>query len=340
MVFHWSWRSKSVPRAAVVALIALVGCQHRPAESKPVESTTATMVDAPPALPPVREGYAFILAGERFDAGTRVVTFLESNGFDAYAIPVSAATPYENHGVRRFPAPAGGEPAELPEPATLEQLRGLVDQVVLHYDSEGLSRRTFPILQKRGLSAHFLIDVDGTIYQTLDLRERAYHATVANSRSIGIEIANLGAYPPGETQEADPWYQRASDGTVIMQAPPDARPRGVFTPDFVARPDRPDPVRGVIHGKEFVQYDFTPEQYAALARLLAALHRALPAIALDAPRDADGEVLTRQLTEEEFARFRGLIGHLHIQANKIDPGPALQWERLIAEARALAAAQD
>ncbi|MEM9559092.1 MAG: N-acetylmuramoyl-L-alanine amidase, partial [Planctomycetota bacterium] len=39
--------------------------------------------------------------------------------------------------------------------------------------------------------------VDGTIYQTLDVTERAWHATKANSRSVGIEIAQIGAYPPG-----------------------------------------------------------------------------------------------------------------------------------------------
>jgi N-acetyl-anhydromuramyl-L-alanine amidase AmpD len=37
-----------------------------------------------------------------------------------------------------------------------------------------------------------MLDLDGTIYQTLDLKERASHATIANSRSIGIEIANMG----------------------------------------------------------------------------------------------------------------------------------------------------
>ena len=41
-----------------------------------------------------------------------------------------------------------------------------------------------------------MLDLDGTIYQTLDLKERAWHATTSNSRSVGIEIANIGAYPP------------------------------------------------------------------------------------------------------------------------------------------------
>jgi N-acetyl-anhydromuramyl-L-alanine amidase AmpD len=41
---------------------------------------------------------------------------------------------------------------------------------------------------------HFLLDVDGTIYQTLDLHEKAFHATYANDFSIGVEIAHPGAW--------------------------------------------------------------------------------------------------------------------------------------------------
>ena len=64
-----------------------------------------------------------------------------------------------------------------------------VDQVVLHYDAAGTSRRCFEILHDvRGLSCHLLLDVDGTVRQTLDLALRARHATVANDRSVGIEI--------------------------------------------------------------------------------------------------------------------------------------------------------
>ena len=40
---------------------------------------------------------------------------------------------------------------------------------------------------------HFLLDLDGTIYQTLDLKERALHVGASNTRSVGVEIANLGA---------------------------------------------------------------------------------------------------------------------------------------------------
>jgi N-acetyl-anhydromuramyl-L-alanine amidase AmpD len=82
---------------------------------------------------------------------------------------------------------------------TLSDLQEQVDQFVIHFDVCGTSRQCFKILHDiRGLSVQFMCDIDGTIYQTLDLKESAWHATISNSRSVGIEIANLGAFPVDE----------------------------------------------------------------------------------------------------------------------------------------------
>lgn len=307
--------------------IFLAGCQTKPV--------------APPATKqaetPVPAGHAIIVAGQRFNAGLRVVTWEEPSGFNAYLVPTPSPDKprehYENHGARRLPNPAGSAPTEPQASLNLAALRGVVDQLVLHYDGRGSSRQTFGILQKRALSVHFLLDVDGTVYQTLDLRERAYHATIANSRSIGIEIANPGAYPPDQTKTLDRWYRTDAHGETVLRSPPELGPAGTHTPHFEARPARPKPVRGVIHGQTLVQYDFTPEQYATLGKLIAALHRVLPKIALDFPRDAGGQPLTHVLSETELEKFHGIIGHWHIQANKVDPGPALQWDRVLTTAR-------
>ena len=78
-------------------------------------------------------------------------------------------------------------------------------QVVIHYDAVGSSERCFRALHdNRGLSSHFLLDLDGTIYQTLDLRERAFHAKDRNDSSVGIEIANIGAHSTPKLLQA--WY--------------------------------------------------------------------------------------------------------------------------------------
>src|ERR1043165_2164691 len=92
-------------------------------------------------------------------------------------------------------------------------------QFVIHYDAAGTSRQCFKVLHDlRDLSVHFMLDLDGTIYQTLDAKERAWHATSSNSRSVGIEIASPGAYPVNSTRALDGWYSR-EDGRVRINIP-------------------------------------------------------------------------------------------------------------------------
>lgn len=77
-----------------------------------------------------------------------------------------------------------------------------VDILLLHYTgmqncAAALDRLTDPAAK---VSAHYLIDEDGTCYRLVDERARAWHAGVAswrgatdiNARSIGIELVNPG----------------------------------------------------------------------------------------------------------------------------------------------------
>ncbi|MES2914440.1 MAG: N-acetylmuramoyl-L-alanine amidase [Pseudomonadota bacterium] len=89
---------------------------------------------------------------------------------------------------------------------------GRVDMVVLHYTAmascaEALERLCDPAAE---VSAHYLIDGDGTVLSLVDEAARAWHAGAGewrgagdvNSRSIGIELANTGAEPFAEAQMA------------------------------------------------------------------------------------------------------------------------------------------
>lgn len=280
--------------------------------------TTLLLLTGCRSLPEVRveerRGEEIVVAGRFFPAGTRVVTWVDAGGHNLYLRPPGAP---ENHEPRRGLAGVTSRRGEW------KRLQATVDQVVLHYDNTGSSAATFGVLQRRGLSAHFLVDVDGTIYQTLDLRERGWHATIANERSIGVEIAQIGAFPPAEASTLTRWYEPDPVGGVRLKT---TRP-GSF------RPLRPEPIHGQIQGRDLIQYDFTPEQYTALAHLAAALNRVFPKVRLDAPRDAQGQIPARKLDEKSYTAFTGLLGHYHIQENKVDPGPAFQWEALLKEAR-------
>lgn len=311
----------------------LVGCAARPGEPVP------------------RYDDEIVAAGQRFRIGTPVVLWTDPGGYDAYRV--------ERRFVTKEQAPWSASKEKLDSPnryglryarawddGDFEQLRGggwdlgllqdTVDQFVIHYDVCGTSRQCFNILHDhRNLSVHFMLDLDGTIYQTLDLKERAWHAGTANDRSIGIEIANMGAYPLDDAGTLAEWYETEPDGRTRVTLPARMGDGGIRTPGFIARPARDQPVVGEINGRELVQYDLTAEQYAALIRLTAALSRIFPNIELVAPRDADGNVANHVLSDDELAAFKGVIGHYHLTENKSDPGPAFQWDMVLDEAERL-----
>ncbi len=298
-----------------------------------------------------RRGDEIMVAGQLFHTGTRVVLWTDPGGFDAYRVerrfapweqagwdnsrtnPASPRTP-NRYGVRA----SGLSQAELERVRgggwDLALLRRQVDQLVLHYDAVGTSRGCFKVLQdERGLSTHFLLDLDGTIYQTLDVKERAYHATTSNDRAVGVEIANLGAFAENQTNPFARWYQTNGSGRTIITIPGGAQVER--TPNFEGRPVRRGVVTGEVQGQELRQYDFTAEQYRALARLTAALCTVLPKIRCDYPRDAAGKLADAKLPDAQLKDYEGVLGHWHIQTDKVDPGPALQWDYVIGEARRL-----
>jgi N-acetyl-anhydromuramyl-L-alanine amidase AmpD len=224
----------------------------------------------------------------------------------------------------------------------LETLRAVVDQFVIHFDACGTSRRCFQVLHdQRGLSVHFMLDLDGTIYQTLDLKESAWHATIANGRSVGIEIANVGAYSvkdPAAADDPDPlkrWYTRDGAGRTVITIPGGLENSGQRDTSAPLRPARDEPVSGTIQGRELVQFDFTPRQYDSLIKLAATLCTVFPKIKCGYPQDAGGRLITRKLEPDALERYQGILGHYHVQTNKVDPGPAFQWETVVDGARRL-----
>lgn len=178
-----------------------------------------------------------------------------------------------------------------------------VRQIVLHYDAAGTSAQCFKVLERRGLSVHFMVDLDGTVYQTCDTSARAYHAGTFNDGSVGIEIANVGAYADRAELER------------LWPIPP-----GVARPAHVPPPARPGPLTGRIHGRELWQQDYTDEQYEALGALVAALCRGL-GVPAEAPTEP------RVIRSPEA--WRGIVGHYHLTTQKVDPGPAFDWDRFL-----------
>jgi N-acetyl-anhydromuramyl-L-alanine amidase AmpD len=313
-------RSGGTLLALAIACAGLPSCGRRQAPTPPV---------------PFDPGTEIVVCGERFDVGTPVVLWTDPIGFDAYSERCRFSD-------RVLPGEADSKPDESASPlrygkrsgrvASVDDLAAVVRLVVVHYDAVGSSERCFRALHdNRGLSAHFLLDLDGTLYQTLDLRERAFHARDVNDESIGIEIANVGGMSTPKLLEA--WYGMDEEGSIYNLFPPHARLGEQRRRDLVLRPRRQAPIVGTIHGSKLFQHDFTTEQYEALARLLAGIARVLPRVHLEAPRDRRGRVPAGIVSESVVAKFEGIVGHHHLDEKKFDPGPAFDWEWVLGEAR-------
>lgn len=165
-----------------------------------------------------------------------------------------------------------------------------VTNFVCHWDVCLSSESCFKVLKNRGISVHFAIDNDGTIYQFLDCNHIAYHAgsTKWNSNSVGVEIAN--AYYP----KHQGWYKSKGFG------------------------ERPLWENKKVHGSTLDPFlGFYDVQLDALQALMKAMNKAydIPFVCPTAP---NGETSTGVSSVAAAGRFNGFISHYHLKKTKID----------------------
>jgi N-acetyl-anhydromuramyl-L-alanine amidase AmpD len=177
-----------------------------------------------------------------------------------------------------------------------------IEALIWHYTGPGSfagARTWLTAKDATPVSAHFLIDRDGTAWQLVPLTERAIHAggTTStlygrgnvNGRTIGIELANVGPLKPTD-----------SAGWTDAMGRPYAGPVGKAPIDGSAWEPFPGP-----------QIDAA----CALARKLAELFP--------------------QLGAEPEKRN---LGHRHVDpSRKLDPGPLFPWALIFGACRAVGA---
>jgi len=129
-----------------------------------------------------------IIGGQRFhiDAPTR--TWYESgwNAMSEVCIPVAGhpesygcTVAYGARAKNRRPRRYSTRPRlrQFGQKPTYEATKSVINKFVLHHDGCFDAKMCWNVLHnERGLSAHFIIDNDGMIFQTLDLGLMGYHA--------------------------------------------------------------------------------------------------------------------------------------------------------------------
>lgn len=164
---------------------------------------------------------------------------------------------------------------------------------VNHWDVCLSSESCATVLNRRGISVHFLIDNDGTIFQMLDTQHKAWHAGIpkydgGNPKGIGVEIAN--AY----SLKYQDWYIKKGFG------------------------ERPVQENAYVHGRTLKPFlDFYPIQIDALKALWKAIHIGV-GIPLEYPKDSQGNIETSVHKDCERGKFHGFCNHYNFTKGKID----------------------
>ena len=161
---------------------------------------------------------------------------------------------------------------------------------VNHWDVCLSSKACQSVLDKRGISVHFLIDNDGTIYQTLDMQHGGWHAGSerVNRASLGVEISN--AYYP----KYQSWYKENGFG------------------------ERPIKEKVRVHGELLQPFtDFYPVQIEALKELWKAINKSTN-IPYETVTNQFSTTSKRYEQDAKYGKFSGFVSHYHVSKEKID----------------------
>ncbi|MFA5048770.1 MAG: N-acetylmuramoyl-L-alanine amidase [Patescibacteria group bacterium] len=237
---------------------------------------------------------SIVVCGQKFNIGTKVVLWNETGGLNAYS---EAPYKMEDRKTGKVVVNSGkryGARSLLKPNPTLEQLKSMITQFFLHHTGNRTAESTFETLHlERKLSVTFILDDDGTIYQTLDVKEKAWHGGTNNPISIGIEIcsrASASKFP----DDYDEYHQQKYH--------------------VLPRKKRMDKVQGMM----IWGYEYNDAQYAALIKLMAKIVEIFPKLAkADFPRTSSGRVIESLLSKP--LDHVGFICHYHTCKEKWDP---------------------
>lgn len=250
--------------------------------------------------------YIIVSGEKRTVPEASIVTFVDDHSWD-----FSRLVHFDPNRSYTYPRKVKGKPLN-----DYLEVQEVVDMVVIHSDITYTSRSCYNVLKARGFSTHFMIDWDGTIYQATDASKKAIHAASdyikgVNNRSIGIDMNCMLSNYARDDKTPEP------GGALATQfAHPDGKRRMSETVE--------------INGIPWRSWGYTDVQYDSLVKLLASLGKFYPKLKLAAPVDERGEIIWQVPADDAFDLEKiGIWAHMHLTAQKFDPGPGFDWARVL-----------
>lgn len=236
---------------------------------------------------------SIVICGEKFDIGTKVILWDDLKGFNGYDTTIYTSIDRKTGKTIKTSGKKYGTRNLLKPNPTVEQLKGIITQFFLHHTGNLKADSTFETLNERGLSVTFILDDNGDIYQTLDVKEKAWHGGTNNPMSIGIEIcsrASASKFP----NDYDEYHQEKYG--------------------ILPRKKRIDKVQGMT----ILGYEYNDAQYASLIKLMATISKIFPNLTnADFPRSSSGQVIKSLLSNP--LKHIGFICHYNTCKEKWDP---------------------
>ena len=178
-----------------------------------------------------------------------------------------------------------------------------ITMFVNHWDVCLSSRRCHKVLENRSISVHFMIDNDGTIWQTMDINDVAYHAgsRLWNNCSVGVEVSCAF------DQKYQDWYVRNG---------------------FGKRPIWESVVHGETVGPHLGFYDIQIKALKALWKAIVSCTN----VEWNTPVDDEGKMFPTRHPEASKGEFCGIVQHFQLKRSKVDVA-GLDLPTLIEEAK-------
>lgn len=197
-----------------------------------------------------------------------------------------------------------------------ERAKGLVGQLVVHRAGGRDANEAVRSLLQTGRTTHFVIDRNGTIYQTLDPVHAAYAPGQKANATLGIFIALVSPRQPGEwaPSMAMPGATAAAvlGAAGLKTAGASAGDRlGLTLPDDLKLYEAPSRCRA--QGREVTDHPPSRAQREALEVLISTLRDEFPLIEAQTPSGESAARLPRSW------EYRGVLVDPHTHAERSLP---------------------